>query len=182
MLTVASCITLVRLLLSPVVVYFVKQQDWVTASFIFIVAALTDLLDGFVARRFNQQSKVGQLLDPIADKVLIMSTLYSLFFNIDVNHLSEICIFALIGKELIFLVAGAWLKIRYNFFITPSKLSRVVSLAEIALIIFFFTSLILYAKVSQVVTTILLFINVILSLWLVRRYLEKIKNLIEQKL
>ena len=82
MLTVASYITLVRLFLTPVVVYYIWQQQWLMAIFIFLFAAATDLLDGLVARRFNQQSTLGQLLDPIADKCLIMGTLYSLLFQI----------------------------------------------------------------------------------------------------
>ena len=56
MITFASCITLVRILLTPFVVYYIHLQAWSIAALFFVIAAATDLVDGCIARRFNQQS------------------------------------------------------------------------------------------------------------------------------
>jgi CDP-diacylglycerol--glycerol-3-phosphate 3-phosphatidyltransferase len=75
--TLANRITLVRLVLIPVfcgVVYcYAPTHLWArpAALAIYGVAALTDMLDGWVARRFNQRSRLGMRLDPLADKLLI---------------------------------------------------------------------------------------------------------------
>ncbi len=176
MITFASCITLVRIFLTPFVVYYIHLQAWTVAALFFIIAAFTDLVDGFVARRFNQQSSLGQLLDPIADKCLIMSTLYALLVIVAGTFLQKMAVWFLLMKEIILLLGGVWLKLRYNFFITPSKLSRAASLAEIFLILFLFASLIVIGNVSSFVFSILLCCNISISVWLLTRYVFIIKN------
>jgi cardiolipin synthase len=186
MLTVASYITLVRLFLTPVVVYYIWQQQWLMAIFIFLFAAATDLLDGLVARRFNQQSTLGQLLDPIADKCLIMGTLYSLLFHVPVVFGIDYLIFFLLFKEIILLIGGAFLKVRYNFFIPPTTLSRAASLGEVVLILLLFAyqiSLTYYGLESFLVTFFMagiifvLVVTMILSVWLLSRYVGIVRLL-----
>lgn len=170
MLTIASCITMVRIFLTPLVVYYIHLQNWHWAVFFFILAASTDLLDGFVARRFNQQSKLGQLLDPVADKILIMTTLYGLLITIAVNFWTQLLVWFLLTKEAVLLFGGAYLKLRYNFFIKPSRLSRAASVAEIFLILFLLFSLIFFGAVSPDVFSLLLGGNLFISVWLLMRY------------
>ena len=89
-MTLANKITLVRILLIPVFVLFavyygrsVEQgrpehwQRW-AAIIVFLVAAVTDCLDGWAARRFKQRSPLGTILDPIADKGLLLTSLITL--------------------------------------------------------------------------------------------------------
>lgn len=73
--TIPNVLTLVRLLLIPafLVLVVVAEYGWALATV--VVSSLTDFLDGFVARRFGQVSRVGQLLDPAADRLFILSTL-----------------------------------------------------------------------------------------------------------
>jgi cardiolipin synthase len=77
-LTVPNLLTASRLALAPVVVGLLAEGDVKTACWVFAVAGLTDLLDGTIARLFNQRSIFGAWLDPIADKVLLLSTLFAL--------------------------------------------------------------------------------------------------------
>ncbi|PYQ47883.1 MAG: hypothetical protein DMF78_22590 [Acidobacteria bacterium] len=72
-LTLANQITLVRMGLSPLLVVLVlgRQMKWALA--VFVVAGLTDLLDGLAARRAGQRTTLGAMLDPVADKVLLTS-------------------------------------------------------------------------------------------------------------
>lgn len=74
-------ITLVRIFLVPILlVFLIPHQGWypLIASTIFLVAAFTDWLDGHLARSTNQVTRLGQLLDPIADKLLVTAALVSL--------------------------------------------------------------------------------------------------------
>lgn len=71
------------------------------ALFIFLVAATTDLLDGYLARRWSQITTVGTLLDPIADKLLISAALISL---VDIHAVTAWMVIVIIGRE--FAVSG----------------------------------------------------------------------------
>jgi len=66
---VPNVITLVRLALVPVLAYCAAVEAYGAAAVVFMAAALSDLLDGYVARRFQVVSKLGALLDPVADKL-----------------------------------------------------------------------------------------------------------------
>src|SRR5262245_63848087 len=96
-LNLPNFITLVRILLIPVFVllFFTPTADRsLSAAVVFVVAAITDLLDGYIARRTGQVTKLGKLLDPVADKLLVLSALI-LLLNIDrVSALAAILIIA----------------------------------------------------------------------------------------
>ena len=90
LMTTANKITVIRILMIPVFVtlaiYYGESiqegspQDWMrfTAITVFLLAALSDGLDGYVARRYNQRSSLGVILDPIADKGLLLSGIITL--------------------------------------------------------------------------------------------------------
>ena len=93
-------LTLVRIFLIPVfvVVFLAPTPDrsWV-AAVIFTVAAVTDLLDGYIARRTGQVTKLGKLLDPIADKLLVLSALILL---VNIDRVSAVVALLIIAREL----------------------------------------------------------------------------------
>ena len=122
-LTIANTITLFRIILVPVfisvILSYTLTQDylrWVALS-IFLVAALSDALDGFVARRRNQKTEVGGALDSIADKLLIMSAFIFIFMMNDYWPVMKLPVWLvvmvisrdviiLLGYLLIFLFVG----------------------------------------------------------------------------
>src|SRR5215467_4849625 len=71
---VPNLITLVRLGLVPILAYCVISRAYAAAATIFLIAALSDLADGYIARRFKLVSRLGALLDPIADKLNMLVT------------------------------------------------------------------------------------------------------------
>jgi cardiolipin synthase len=88
MITLATKVTILRILLVPVcasqiMYYSAGHADWhrLLAFWIFAVAAISDGVDGFIARQFNQQSQLGRMLDPIADKLLLMTIVVLLAVN-----------------------------------------------------------------------------------------------------
>lgn len=72
-MTVANFITLLRFLLVPAVVFALLSgnMDWAFAGF--LIAGISDGIDGFIARQFDQRTELGAYLDPIADKLLLVS-------------------------------------------------------------------------------------------------------------
>src|SRR5262249_56067855 len=72
-LTIANLLTVLRLILIPVFVTALYYQQFRSALAVFLVAAVTDGLDGLVARSFNQKTQLGAILDPMADKLLLVT-------------------------------------------------------------------------------------------------------------
>ena len=75
---VPNVLSMLRLLLVPVFLVLIVLGDYVAALIVLIVASVTDLLDGFIARHFNQVTRLGQLLDPAADRLYIFAALVGL--------------------------------------------------------------------------------------------------------
>ena len=93
-------LTLVRICLIPVfVLVFLEPtpERSLVAAVIFAAAAVTDLLDGYIARRTGQITKLGKLLDPIADKMLVLSALILL---INIDRVSALVALLIIAREL----------------------------------------------------------------------------------
>jgi CDP-diacylglycerol--glycerol-3-phosphate 3-phosphatidyltransferase len=99
-LNLPNLLTLTRILLIPVfvILFATPTPDRsLSAAVIFAVAALTDLLDGYLARRSGQVTALGKLLDPIADKLLVLSALI-LFVNVD--RVSALVAILIIAREV----------------------------------------------------------------------------------
>jgi cardiolipin synthase len=73
LLNLPNLITIGRILLVPVMVWAIASHEMKFAFFLFLAAGLSDAVDGFLAKRFNMASELGAYLDPMADKVLIVS-------------------------------------------------------------------------------------------------------------
>ncbi|HMU31434.1 MAG: CDP-diacylglycerol--glycerol-3-phosphate 3-phosphatidyltransferase [Nitrospira sp.] len=95
-----NVLTLVRILLIPVFVMLLidpTPDRALSAAIVFVVAAVTDLLDGYVARKTGQITKLGRLLDPIADKLLVLSALILL---VQVDRVSALVAILIIAREV----------------------------------------------------------------------------------
>ena len=100
LINLPNVLTLARILIIPLVVVFLffPGKLWsFFAALSFLIASLTDLLDGFFARRYNTVTSLGKLLDPIADKLLIASTLVML---IPLREIPAWIVAIIIGREI----------------------------------------------------------------------------------
>src|SRR4029077_16964535 len=79
--TLANQLTLLRMGLAPLLVILVLSQRMRWALLVFVVAGVTDLLDGLIARLGRQQTKLGAMLDPVADKMLLSSSFVALTWS-----------------------------------------------------------------------------------------------------
>ena len=77
-LSIPNLITLARILLVPVMVWAITAGEMRIAFLLFLVAGLSDLVDGYLAKRFNMATELGAYLDPLADKALIVSVYVTL--------------------------------------------------------------------------------------------------------
>jgi cardiolipin synthase len=77
-LTLPNLITFARLALVPAVAWAIAAHDFDFGFVVFVAAALSDGVDGFIARRFNQGSKLGAALDPVADKLMVLVAAFAL--------------------------------------------------------------------------------------------------------
>src|SRR5207247_3862604 len=101
----ANWLTLIRILLIPVFVSLLVYRRPGFALVVFGLAALTDLLDGWVARRWNDQSTLGAFLDPMADKLLLTAS----FVTLTYLKALPFWIAAVVISPDVFLVVGALL-------------------------------------------------------------------------
>ncbi len=106
--TVPNWLCFLRIALIPVFSYLFIKELYIPAFIIMIIAALTDLLDGKIARKFNQVSNLGKMLDPIADKLSQMAIVIILIYKYWGTFLKYILIMFIV-KELIMLGGGALL-------------------------------------------------------------------------
>lgn len=77
-MNIPNLLTLLRILLVPVVVWAIAQGQMSIALAAFVIAGVTDAVDGYIAKHFDQQTELGAYLDPLADKALIVSIYVSL--------------------------------------------------------------------------------------------------------
>ena len=111
-MTTANKVTILRILMIPFfvveTVYYMKSGEEkfrIAAMVFFGIAASCDALDGFIARRFNQRSELGAVLDPLADKLLLVSGV--LLFSISNPHFGSIPLWltgTIIGRDVVILV------------------------------------------------------------------------------
>ncbi len=107
--TIPNWLCFLRIALIPVFsVLFIKDK-FLIAAIIMAVAALTDLFDGKIARKFNQVSNLGKMLDPIADKLSQMAIVIILLYKFWDNTFFKVLLFMFIAKEILMLVGGALL-------------------------------------------------------------------------
>jgi cardiolipin synthase len=77
-LNIPNLLSFLRIALVPVFLWFLLEEMFVSAISVLAVAGLTDFLDGYLARKLNQTTKLGKMLDPVADRLYIFATLLAL--------------------------------------------------------------------------------------------------------
>lgn len=140
-LTFANIMTCVRILCVPFfissVVYYHPDQDYIryiTIS-IFSLAVLTDIIDGYCARVYHQGTKIGAILDPIADKFLLMSAFICLFAVKDITAPIDVPLWLLlivISRDAILLIGGGSIYVvRGNIDVEPSRLGKMTAFFQV---------------------------------------------------
>ena len=110
-LNLANFLTLLRIAAIPIVVVcFYSPMEYARpiAAILFGLAAVTDMIDGWVARRFGQMSRFGEFLDPVADKLMVAITLVMLV-QADSGWFEDIIAMIIIGREITISALREWM-------------------------------------------------------------------------
>jgi len=156
-----NLLTAARLLVSPYIFYLLWANRFRAALVLFAIAGITDVLDGFIARRYKAGSRLGALLDPVADKVLLDGAFLILGLNSIIPF--SLTIFVL-GRDLMILVFALVTlarKTRRDF--PPSVWGKASTDAQIAYVLFAVGHEAGFAPL--VVVTVLGWIAFVLTVW-----------------
>ena len=162
-----NLLTLLRIVLIPVfIAVFYLPFDWAhgAAAIIFALASFTDWLDGFLARKLKQMSPFGAFLDPVADKLLVATSLLLLVGAKDLDYITLPAI-VIVGREIVISALREWMaEVGSRASITVSYIGKVkTTLQMIALVLL----LAFYPATSYwgVFGFILLYVAAILTIW-----------------
>jgi cardiolipin synthase (CMP-forming) len=131
-LSIPNLITLARILLVPVVVWAIASNQMLFAFLLFAAAGVSDAVDGFLAKRFGMASELGAYLDPLADKVLIVSIYISLGI---VDALPPWLVILVVSRDLLIVggVLFSWL-IDKPVGVKPHPVSKLNTAAQLLLV------------------------------------------------
>lgn len=128
-----NLITLSRIALAPVLILFLHDQDYAGALVVIVVAGLSDGLDGFIAKRFNASSRLGGILDPVADKILLVSAYVMLSI---LDQVPFWLMLTVVFRDL--LIVGGYLvftSLHGSVHMNPSYLSKINTFMQIVLVV-----------------------------------------------
>jgi cardiolipin synthase len=127
-------LSLLRIILVPVIVIFLIQGSYAKVLIVFVVAGLTDALDGALARLLNKQTKLGSFLDPLADKILLSTSFIALaIFSLIPSWLAVI----VISRDFLILLGIMILSMMsVTYEIKPIFVSKVTTTLQIATVFF----------------------------------------------
>ena len=100
---IPNALTIVRFILIPLIVYYILTGQYIAGFIVLTISGLTDILDGFIARKFNFITNFGKLIDPLADKSTQIAVLASLTFK----GIVPLWILLIVFIKEILMVAGA---------------------------------------------------------------------------
>ena len=181
-------LTWLRVALIPLVVgvYYlpttmlpVADQN-LAATLVFIVAAVTDWFDGFLARRWNQTSAFGAFLDPVADKLMVAGALLVL---VQLDRANAVLSFVIIGREIAISALREWMaQIGASKSVAVSSLGKIKTTAQMTAIpLLLFHDVLFGAVDTQFWGARLLEIAAVLTVWSMFYYLRLAWPLIKEK-
>lgn len=182
MLNLPNVLTLIRLALIPVFVilfYWPTESSNLLAAIVFIAAALTDLLDGFLARRLKQTTKFGAFLDPVADKIIVCTALVLIveFYSVHVgeffphmNLFVSIPAMIIVAREITVSALREWMaELGKRSLVAVSwvgKWKTTIQLVSIAGLIARYNDVVIYASLGM------LTVATVLTIWSMVMYLK----------
>ncbi|GAC1655555.1 MAG: CDP-alcohol phosphatidyltransferase family protein [Acidobacteriaceae bacterium] len=166
--TFPNQLTLLRLIFVPFIVTSVVEGHYARALILFVLAGCSDGLDGFLARRLNQRTMLGQYLDPIADKLLLSTLFLVLSFTRRIPWGITIAVFS---RDLIILMVCTLLYMTTSLRdFRPSIWGKLNTLSQIAVVFFVLLKEVLHQPWLSHVRSALLEITFMLTCWSALHY------------
>ena len=132
-LNIPNILTLARIIITPFIVYAIIEHRPALALILMGIAGITDMLDGAIARYFNQRSTVGAFMDPLADKLMLISTIVSLYF---INQMPLFLFLAVVFRDMIIMVGAlAYEMVTHKLEMQPTFSSKITTFLQIILVL-----------------------------------------------
>ena len=160
-MNIANIITIVRLLFTPFIVWLILSGYYKTSFIFFILSGLSDAIDGFIAKKFNQITILGSYLDPLADKILIVSSILVLGF---IGIIPSWLLILIVSRDLAILgaVIISWL-MESDLKIEPIFSSKINTFLQILYICLIFLNLSNFINLSSLGSTIIPYFSYIIG-------------------
>lgn len=172
---IPNLLTLLRIFLIPVfLLLFYVQMPWSreAATAVFVLAAVTDWLDGYLARRMQLVSALGAFLDPVADKLMVATALV-LLVQSDPKILMAVAAVVIIGREIAISALREWMaEIGNRTKVAVSEIGKFKTAAQMVAISLLIYRDDLWGVPIYTVGLVLLYIAVVLTLWSMTLYLR----------
>ena len=172
-----TLLTWARIVAIPVVVgVFYLQVDAgfqnLLSTVLFVVVALTDWADGYLARKLNMTSSFGAFLDPVADKFLVCAALLVL---VHLNRLHALVALVIIGREIAISALREWMaQIGASRSVAVHMLGKVKTVVQMVAIPFLLFNGMLFGLIdTHLWGTVLIYISAVLTIWSMVYYLQK---------
>lgn len=147
---IPNIISILRILLVAPVMYMLYEGEFAIALLLFFVAGVSDGLDGYLAKRYNWTSHLGSMLDPIADKLLLVGSYGVLAW---IGIIPMWLVVTIIARDIIIVVGSFSYYLLYGRYeMQPSNISKVNTFAQIVLVLFVVSSYGLFEVSADVVT------------------------------
>jgi len=175
--TIPTLLTWARIIAIPLIVgVFYLPLDVptrnVVATTLFIVVALTDWLDGWLARRMNQTSSFGAFLDPVADKFLVCAALLIL---LQLDRVNALVAFIIIGREIAISALREWMaQIGASRSVAVNMLGKLKTMTQmVAIPLLLFDGALFGVVDTRIWGTALIYVACILTIWSMIYYMRK---------
>lgn len=133
LVNIPNILTAIRFVLVPIFGYFLYREQYYTAIFLFTLGGITDVFDGFVARKFNMITSWGKLADPIADKLMQITALAILTMQ---NLIPSAVVIIVIAKEIFMGVGSILLYKNENFVVSANWYGKLATVIFYIVIVF----------------------------------------------
>ncbi|GAU79097.1 CDP-diacylglycerol--glycerol-3-phosphate 3-phosphatidyltransferase [Fusibacter sp. 3D3] len=174
-MNIANKLTLLRVLLIPIFIYFLLNQMMLFALIIFVVASFTDFLDGYLARKLNLITNFGKFMDPLADKLLITSALICF---VELGKISSWVVIVIISREFIVSIFRA-VAASEGIVIAASWWGKFKTISQMIMVIVILMHNFPFSMLSFPMDTILIWIATILTIISGYDYIVKNKQILK---
>ena len=153
-----NLLTVFRVAAVPVLVLLLKDQAYLLALIVFVLAGISDGLDGYIAKRFDCVTQFGAILDPVADKLLLVSSFGMLTF---LGHLPFWLLVVVVFRDLL-IIGGYLILFTLNGTVpmNPSNVSKVNTAMQILLVVFVLAALAELVNVPLLVDVLVVVVTV----------------------
>ncbi len=153
--TIPNILSAIRLILLFPIGYYLWNGENTIAGIITIICGLLDISDGYIARKFDQQSELGKILDPLADKLIIGMLVVILYL---IDRIPIWYVFIVLSRDLLLLLGGLFAARKLKFVLPSNYPGKLTALSTALCLLFAIFNL-------SLIVTILMWVSIVMMLY-----------------